>query len=80
MSTNFPQFPYLENSFPNIKEELLNYGQKCYNYGIDTGLRPARQIMIWLTSDPPMDMKYLREMLQKEMDLELAKKEVMILK
>ena len=68
-------FPHLENYFPNIREELVKYGEECYRYGIDAGLRPARQIMIWLTMEPPLERKYLIEMLQKEIDNELKRKE-----
>ncbi len=73
-------FPHLENHFPNIQEQLMEYGKQCYNYGIDIGLRPAQQVMIWLTMEPPMDAKYLREMLQKEIDSELKKKDQNIMK
>ena len=73
-------FQHLENHFPNIQEQLLAYGKQCYSYGIDVGLSPAQQVMIWLTMEPPMDAKYLREMLQKEIDSELKKKDQNIMK
>ena len=65
--------PPLETFFPSIQEDIERYGRAWFNQGLRTGLRPANQMMVWLTCKPPISHKKLREFLQKEIDAEEAK-------
>jgi hypothetical protein len=66
--------PHFDNFFPSIRADIEKYGRACFNHGLEIGLRPAKVMLNWLTSKPPMKQDYLREMLQKEINAELAKK------